>query len=263
MPTSDLALNMAASGIVGSSCVGLLNPLDTVRIRFQSSTTTLPGGIRAFARNIILKEGVWRGLWLPGLGANMTAICLSTGFRLGMYPTIRDQITSSFGQTEKNALIMWLSGLIPGFFSYGAITPLYLVKTHMQVSAAPGRPLIYKNTLHGLYTIGKQGGLKQLYRGAPSLMGRGAMLSSGQTLGYDMTKTTLKKQQSDERWPHASRLGVRVVSGRGNILWDAVRLSLYSLHHVKGAVPQFMGLLSNFGARRWCLPILQRKHRVL
>ena len=106
MPTSDLALNMAASGIVGSSCVGLLNPLDTVRIRFQSSTTTLPGGIRAFARNIVLKEGVWRGLWLPGLGANMTAICLSTGFRLGMYPTIRDQITSSFGQTEKNALIM-------------------------------------------------------------------------------------------------------------------------------------------------------------
>jgi hypothetical protein len=201
MPTSDLALNMAASGIVGSSCVGLLNPLDTVRIRFQSSTTTLPGGIRAFARNIILKEGVWRGLWLPGLGANMTAICLSTGFRLGMYPTIRDQITSSFGQTEKNALIMWLSGLIPGFFTYGAITPLYLVKTHMQVSAAPGRPLIYKNTLHGLYTLGKQGGLKQLYRGAPSLMGRGGMLSSGQTLGYDMTKTTLKNNDLMEDGP--------------------------------------------------------------
>jgi hypothetical protein len=200
MPNSELALNMAASGIVGASCVGLLNPLDTVRIRFQSSTN-FSGGIINFARNIVRSEGFFRGLWLPGLGSNMSAICLSTGFRLGVYPTIRDKITSSLGQEEKNPFIMWVSGLIPGFFSYGAITPLYIVKTQMQVSASPGRPMIYKHTLDGLYTLGKQGGIKQLYRGALSLMGRGGMLSSGQTLGYDFTKTTLKKYDMMEDGP--------------------------------------------------------------
>ena len=125
----------------------------------------------------------------------MSAICLSTGFRLGIYPTLRDSITSALGQKEKNAYIMWLSGLVPGLFSYWFITPLYLVKTQMQISAGAsesGAQLIYKHTLDGLITVGRQrSGVKQLYRGAVSLMGRGGLLSSGQTLGYDLGKTKL------------------------------------------------------------------------
>ena len=99
------------------------------------------------------------------------------------------------GAEKKNALAMWLSGLVPGLVSYWFITPLYLVKTHMQISAgdsASGARLIYKHTVDGLITISKgPGGVQQLYRGAVSLMARGGLISSGQTLGYDMAKTQL------------------------------------------------------------------------
>lgn len=208
---SDLLTNMAASGIVGASCVGLLNPLDTMRIRFQVSGNPGAGGAAAsapagsggarptsllgFTRSIARQQGVWRGLWRPGLGANMTSICFSTGFRLGIYPTLRDGVTRVMGAEKKNALAMWLSGLLPGLVSYWCITPLYLVKTQMQISAGDSESasrLIYRHTLDGLRTIAKQpAGLQQLYRGAVSLMARGGLISSGQTLGYDMAKTQL------------------------------------------------------------------------
>jgi hypothetical protein len=203
---ADLLTNMGASGVVGASCVGLLNPLDTMRIRFQvsgnssskqacSSNSSNSSSLLAFTRDIARRQGVWRGLWRPGLGANMTSICFSTGFRLGLYPTLRDGVTRVMGAEKKNALAMWLSGLVPGLVSYWCITPLYLVKTQMQISAGDstsGSRLIYRNTLDGLRTIAKQpAGLRQLYRGAVSLMARGGLISSGQTLGYDMAKTQL------------------------------------------------------------------------
>lgn len=95
----DLLLNMAASGSVGAACVGALNPLDTVRIRWQTKGSdimaggtaaatvaeveAMPAGISSFAKRIIARQGLVQGLWYPGLGANCAAICLSTGFRLG------------------------------------------------------------------------------------------------------------------------------------------------------------------------------------
>lgn len=97
----ELFLNMAASGSVGALCVGALNPLDTMRIRWQTKGSdimaggraaakaaeleSLPTGISAFAKRIIARQGMWQGLWYPGLFANCSAICLSTGFRLGKF----------------------------------------------------------------------------------------------------------------------------------------------------------------------------------
>ena len=113
-----------------------------------------------------------------------------------------------------------VAGLIPGLFSYGGITPLYLVKTHQQISAGQSGPPLYSSTLHGklqtvknkkklrltrsaagLTTICRQGGIRYLYRGVISLMLRGGMLSSGQTLGYDLCKSEAKKRQLLEDGP--------------------------------------------------------------
>jgi hypothetical protein len=203
----DILLNMVASGGVAAGCVGALNPLDTVRIRWQcrASDIVMEGawgaaagnGITSFSRAIIARQGLWTGLWSPGLVPNCSAILLSTGFRLGIYPTLRDAISGK----EKSAFTMWISGLIPGLFSYGGITPLYLVKTHLQLSAGqPGGP-IYRSTVHGLSSVYAEGGIRHLYRGVLSLMLRGGMLSSGQTLGYDLCKTEAKKRGVEDGFP--------------------------------------------------------------
>lgn len=200
---------MAASGTVASLCVGAVNPADTLRVRWQvaaaskaatvaaaaapaapASATAVPSTITSFASHILRSEGVWRGLWHPGLVANMAAVFASTGFRLGVYPNFRDAMGAALGADGKSAATMWLAGLLPGLVSYASITPLYNVKTHLQ-AAAPGPPP-YRGTLHGLGVIARSEGVRGLFKGATSLAGRGGMVASGQTLGYDWTKTTAK-----------------------------------------------------------------------
>ena len=100
----EMPLNMVAAGSVGSLCVGALNPLDTVRIRWQIGQRGSSSSIYSFFRDIVVKEGLWRGLWRPGCTANMAAICGSTGFRIGVYPTLREGITELIG-TNKNPLV--------------------------------------------------------------------------------------------------------------------------------------------------------------
>ena len=48
-----------------------------------------------FTREIIRVEGVWRGLWRPGLVTNMCACSISVGTRLGLYPLLRDAISAN------------------------------------------------------------------------------------------------------------------------------------------------------------------------
>jgi len=100
----DMPLNMAAAGSVGSLCVGALNPLDTVRIRWQVGQRGSSSSIYSFFSQVVAKEGLWRGLWKPGCSANMAAICGSTGFRIGVYPTLRESIATLVG-TNKNPLV--------------------------------------------------------------------------------------------------------------------------------------------------------------
>eukprot|EP00945_MAST-04E_sp_MAST-4E-sp1_P008704 g8704.t1 len=187
---------MCLSGFVGGSCVGAMNPIDTLRIRWQIRSDVKSERMYQFGFRILKQEGLWRGLWQPGCLANMVAINFSTGFRLGAYPYIRDTISEGLGHKEKHPAVMWLAGLLPGLIGYWTITPLYAVKTQLQVSAArkaAGDSVIYKNTLHGLQTIVKEGGVTGLYRGALSLMARGGLIGSGQTLGYDLSKTKMKE----------------------------------------------------------------------
>ena len=199
----SLSTEMLLSGCVGATTVGIMNPVDTLRIRWQVRDSIgnlgnerFRGRMYSFGAHILKREGLWKGLWQPGCLANCSAICFSTGFRLGAYPTIRDTIGKSLGHKDKHPAVMWLSGLLPGLIGYWFITPLYAVKTQLQVSAAKkavGEAVVYNSTVHGLSRLGKDGGIRSLYRGALSLMARGGLISSGQTLGYDLTKTKLKE----------------------------------------------------------------------
>lgn len=196
---ADLPKNMLAAGVVASGCVGLLNPLDTARIRFQVSTAKASGAPRSllsFCKRIVAREGLRRGLWLPGMTSNMAAISISSGFRLGVYPIMRDSIDNMLGNEVKSPLVMWISGLVPGLFSYWFITPLYQVKTRIQIAAHKGET--QNALLKEMALLWKEGGLNRLYLGSMSLMARGGLISSGQTLGYDLAKTKFKERGFEE-----------------------------------------------------------------
>ena len=176
---------MAASSCIAVACAAF-NPLDCWRVRWQvqSAQPTMAAHMRSILRN----EGLLRGLWLPGIGANAAGAGLSRGIGLGCYPAFRDLLVSP---EEKSGVSMFAAGLMSGGLGYGLSTPLWQLKTRLQ-AGLESTPL-YRNALHGLRTMWQEEGGRALYRGWSALVVRGALMNAGNTLGYDLTKTHNKR----------------------------------------------------------------------
>ena len=205
----ELPLNLAASILTGVTAVAIFNPLDCLRVRWQVLSKAQSGGhtIVSFAKEIVAREGLIRGLWAPGLGANVMAIGMSTGLRLGLYPVVRDHLVVSAGHADRSPRVMFAAGLGVGAVSYWLATPLWCAKTRLQgeagivnaegvlsTGARAGKHRLYHYTPQVLtYIVQNEGGFTKLWRGAVSLVTRGALLTSGQMGGYDATKTIAKR----------------------------------------------------------------------
>ncbi|GBG30226.1 Mitochondrial substrate carrier family protein ucpB [Hondaea fermentalgiana] len=191
----ELKLNILA----GSSCtafsVAVFNPLDTVRIRWQVATAEDRAlGIRGFARKVVANEGFVRGFWVPGCVAHSSAVAVSSGMRLGFYPTLRDLLA---GDKDKSAFHMWLAGFSAGAVGFTIANPLFQAKVRLQVTAhMKQRP--YASMTDCLVKMAREEGLPSLMRGSSTLMVRGALLSAGAQLGYDYTKTEALRNGVEE-----------------------------------------------------------------
>jgi len=191
------------------------SPLDTMRCRWQV-TAAADDTLAGFVRQIIHAEGLWTGLWRPGLPANMAAMALAVGGRNGFYPVVRDGLGWTVGGNEKVGPVgMFAAGLCAGMVSYMLASPFLQVKTQMQVEAGllsssgvyltgarKGHAPTYTGSLQALKWLasegaatggGLAGSLRQLWRGASIVVARGATLSASQLAAYDSTKTGMKE----------------------------------------------------------------------
>ena len=196
----DVAAGLGAAGFAGGLSVAIMNPLDTLKVRYQVATD--PGAMRGFAGQIIRQEGLWRGLWLPGVNANFWGIGVSSVGRVGCYPYVRDGLLKAVG-AEKNAGVMFVAGLLAGAVGYLVSSPVYQVKTLAQAEAgllengvfatgaSVGQAPRYASLVQGLGTLKRDG---HLWRGAGALVVRGALLSAGMQVGYDGFKTWAKRR---------------------------------------------------------------------
>ena len=173
--------NMVAAAVAGGVQIGLFNPLDCLRIRFQVAATTelstasasaSPSALE-FTRQIIRTEGWWWGLHRPGLLINCAAVATSQGLRIGLYPSIRQILSPhpiaiipngiSNGHANANAngtasggtdcctdgvtppppSAMVLGGLLSGLIGYWLTAPLFLLKVraHAATQKSRGRVL--------------------------------------------------------------------------------------------------------------------------
>eukprot|EP00439_Symbiodinium_sp_Y106_P013653 s4192_g1.t4 len=133
MAPDDIGRNTLAAAMAGWVQPAIFNPADCLRIRWQVSVgeTTFA----KFSAELLRKEGLWQGLWRPGLPFNMCAVAVSQGLRMGLYPTARDALQTllpSDGQKSSAAMIG--AGLMSGSFAYFTGAPLWLVKTRMQAA---------------------------------------------------------------------------------------------------------------------------------
>ena len=202
---------IAASCFTGATVIGLTNPLDCLKQRWQVEP---PGGqpsLLAFTRTIIRNEGLIAGLWAPGIIVNMCACTISVGTRLGFYPMLRDampSLSSSSSSPQKSGIGMFISGLLGGALGYVCSSPFFLAARVTQAEAG----ILCVDT--GLYTSGARSGLAPtvpgggglamlahilrtqgllgLWRGADVLVARGAIMSATQLTTYDKSKGMLR-----------------------------------------------------------------------
>ena len=87
----DHVKNGLAGGSSAAVAVALLNPLDTIKTRWQTRPQgTAVGSMHELGVQIVRAEGgLVRAMWLPGLVANASSILISTSTRMGLYPLFR------------------------------------------------------------------------------------------------------------------------------------------------------------------------------
>jgi len=86
----DHLKNGLAGGSSAAVAVALLNPLDTIKTRWQTRPGTAVGSMHELGVQIVRSEGGFvRAMWLPGLVANASSILISTSTRMGLYPLFR------------------------------------------------------------------------------------------------------------------------------------------------------------------------------
>ena len=213
-------LNMLASSTCISCAVVLFNPLDCLRIRWQvvSNISTMSAepianlSLRGYVLRVLRNEGLWRGLWVPGVGSNALGAFVSRGIGMGCYPAVRDALcgvkaedTASQRASRKSAGLMFLSGLLSGGLGYGISTPAWLVKSRLQAGMESEKGPAFRHGLEGLRKVfSGPDGLVGAYRGAGALVVRGGLMNAGNTLGYDFTKTWWKRHFDDGTTEHSS-----------------------------------------------------------
>lgn len=190
----ELGANMLAGALCTSFSVAVWNPLDTLRIRWQvlaASERAAHGGLVDFARTVVAREGLVRGLWTPGCVAHSTSVFLSSGIRLGFYPTLRDAFA---GEGGKHAGHMWLAGFSAGAVGFFLANPLFQAKVRLQATAGLGARAPYASMTACVAHMAREEGVAGLWRGSSAMVARGALLSAGAGLGYDFTKTEAKRR---------------------------------------------------------------------
>jgi len=185
-------------------------------VRWQWRTNKV--GLISFASNIVRSEGIWRGLWKPGLTANVCGMSGAAAIRLGYYETVRDSL-SSIGTSNsanhrntsshpKTGVTMFMAGLVCGSVAFLATAPFHFLKTviqadlQKQVSALPHnqKPLVVQDLTTGAIRILKEnkGNIFSLWKGVIPLTCRGALFTSGQMMGYDGVKTIFKQHRQQD-----------------------------------------------------------------
>lgn len=256
----ELGANLAASSATGVTIIAVTNPMDTLKCRWQVDPIG-QRGLYEMLRKIVCAEGLWTGLWRPGLTPNMLAMGCAIGCRNGFYPVVRDTLGALQERPEGGAKVgargMFASGLLAGMLGYAVASPLLQVKTQMQAEAGrlnfagryetgarAGLPPCYSGTLDALRSLLRSGAekggalvaVRVLWRGAGVTVGRGAVLSASQLTAYDATKTELKAAGLLREGPMlhvAASLAAAIACTSCSMPFDVV-LTIYQSAHSLG-----------------------------
>ncbi|KAF4698778.1 hypothetical protein FOZ62_028438 [Perkinsus olseni] len=187
--------NMFACGSAMALTVGILNPMDVIKVRMQTSTTTRT--LWATVKNILHRDGV-KGLFLPGLKSSMASDFVNGAFRVGLYPEVKGFLSSLCDVPPTSLPLSLGSSFLTGIVGSFLGNPFDLIKIRSQYEAGllgpDGRYLTgrcigskptYPSVWTGVYSLLKDG---TLFRGAHATCLRAGLVTCAQVSGFEQTK---------------------------------------------------------------------------
>jgi len=246
-PTERLCKEWLSAGVGCALADTAFNPLEVLKVRRQiqasSSSSSSSSSLLSVTKNsqsnamrlakaaIAEADGsLMRGLWQPGLLATWMRGLSYTGFRIGLYPTVRDyyaekmltrgkDTSSSRGMDNDNAIaseseqfaVKLLAGATTGAIGSAVFNPIDIVRIRMQ--SQPYRDVVlsdsrggfqqkttfYPSTLRAFSMIAKEEGVvRGLWRGVGVCVARASLLSGSQLGTYDAAKRYLLVNESEK-----------------------------------------------------------------
>ncbi|KAJ1653407.1 Pyrimidine nucleotide transporter, mitochondrial [Dispira simplex] len=219
--TSINWVHFIGGGVGGTVGAVLTCPLEVIKTRLQSSTyrtQQLPShhGVRlafyqrAFQpvastwtsiRNLYTVEGI-RGLF-KGIGPNLVGVIPSRAISFATYGNAK-RIYTELNGNQESSLIYLASAATAGIITATATNPIWLVKTRMQLqSSTRNSPPKYNNSLHCIYRVIKEEGIRGLYKGL-SASYLGVAESTIQWVIYEQLKLVIRDRNARSTIPHST-----------------------------------------------------------
>lgn len=141
-------------------------------------------------RTIFVEEGPLA--LFKGITAGLQRQVLFAGFRIGLYPTVRDFICGSDSKSP-NLLQRISAGLITGAIGICIASPTDVVKIRLQAEGKKpaGVPRKYNGSIDAYKKIVAEEGVKGLYSGLFPNIIRNSVMNAAELASYDQIKSSV------------------------------------------------------------------------
>jgi len=193
------ALEWVAAGIGCAVADSAMNPLEIMKVRLQlnggsGAALSLPRLYREGA-TIYASDGIV-GLYVPGLVATGLRGFFYAGFRIGMYPIVRESVQTGVNKNGDNFLVKLVAGGLTGAIGSFVFNPIDVVRVRFHRN-----PAAYPSTLGAFGRIYRAEGLSGMWSGGLASVTRSAMLSGSQLATYETFKRLFTKLSGLEENP--------------------------------------------------------------
>lgn len=185
--TVPLSTRLVLSALAGMGAATVCHPLDVVRVRMQTTTTTASRGAWHAARSIVQTAGVVHGLY-AGISAAYLRQWMYGSCRMGIYSFLleRRKAVNAAATTGDATEISFGDKLIMGATAggigslIGTPSELALVRMSADGRLPPAQRRDYGNALNCLVRVTREEGVLRLWRGATPTVLRATLLGSFQ-----------------------------------------------------------------------------------
>lgn len=194
--TSHYIESFVSGGVGGVCTVVVGHPLDTIKVRLQTSPIPKPGesplykGTWDCAKKTVAKEG-FRGLY-KGMGAPLTGVAPVFAISFLGYGLGKDLQKNQNQDDELTLIQLFNAGAFSGIFTTSILAPGERIKCLLQVQHNQGTST-YNGPVDCAKKLYKQGGIRSIYKGTGLTLLRDIPASGVYFLTYDGLKRYMSK----------------------------------------------------------------------